>query len=160
MKDKVRELLKTSTTKYSVSSVEGEQYFPRELGKIVTGMARVDRDEFASNFDMGVPLDQSTKGNRNVLILYNYDDSFPSSNLFDKAQAKESHNVPLLSSTEATENCENLHVVLTDFTRKRQCIAVMGQYESFHIQKWMRLPKEKGKPVDKSLPLRLVRLLC
>lgn len=32
----------------------------------------------------------------------------------------------------------------------------MGQYQSFHIQKFMRLPEEVGKKLDSSIPLRLV----
>jgi hypothetical protein len=33
----------------------------------------------------------------------------------------------------------------------------MGQYESFHIHKWMRMPKQgKGSGLDRSYPLRLI----
>lgn len=32
----------------------------------------------------------------------------------------------------------------------------MGQYQSFHIQKWMRLPEEEGEKLVRHAPLRLV----
>jgi hypothetical protein len=35
-------------------------------------------------------------------------------------------------------------------------MAIVGQYESFHIQKWMRLPPEAQQRVDSSVPLRFV----
>lgn len=105
----------------------------------------------------GVPLDQSVQGNDEILILYNHEDALPS-NPFDAHASKFSQQIPLFDSVEeATENCGNLHIVLTNPNRKSQCIAIMGQYESFHVHKWMRLP-EKGKEseLDQSYPLRLV----
>jgi hypothetical protein len=134
---------------------EGTLRIPQNgLGKIVTGMGRVSRNEFANKFDMGVPLDTSSSGNSEVLVLYNSKAALPS-NPFEAQQAMTSREVPLFNSVEeATKNCDNLHVILTDPSRSRQCVALMGQYESFHIQKWMRLP-EDGK-ADPKFPLRLV----
>ena len=59
-----------------------------------------------------------------------------------------------LSVEDATKNCDQLHVVLAqpEGNKRKQCLAVMGQYESFHVQKFMRLPAEKKGPVDSSLP--------
>jgi hypothetical protein len=131
--------------------------FPEHtLGKFASGMSRVNRDQFATRFDMGVPLDASRNGNQEVLILYAKDNALPK-NPFDKAAAKNSGTpVPLIDSVDdAVENCDNLHVILTSFDRAKQCIAVMGQYEAFHIQKWMRLP-EAGGPVSSSAPLKMV----
>ena len=34
--------------------------------------------------------------------------------------------------------------------------ALMGQYQSFHIQKFMRLPEKVGEKLDQAVPLRLV----
>jgi hypothetical protein len=129
--------------------------FPQKtLGKFASGMSRVNRDQFATQFDMGVPLDQSDRGNQEVLILYGHGSALPKNNS-DMEAAKSSGQVPLIDSVDqAVENCEHLHVILTSNGRKKQCLAVMGQYEAFHIQKWMRLP-EKG-PVNSSAPLRLV----
>ena len=139
---------------------------PLNMGNIVTGMSRVNRDEFANQFDMGVPLDPSTTGNRDVLLLYSGAHALPSttSNPFIQHQMMYAGSeIPMLSSVdEATENCDNLHVVLTHPQRDKQCIAIMGQYEAFHIQKYMRLPEEgskdgaNGKKLDSNLPLRIV----
>ena len=114
-------------------------------GSFASGIEFVDRDEFAAAFDTGVPLDQSTKGNDRVAILYSDAGAFP------KISSRE--NGKVLSVEEATSNCHNLHLVLTHTAgRKNQCIAIMGQYESFHIHKFMRVDGEKGK-VDEKLPL-------
>jgi Nucleotide-diphospho-sugar transferase len=59
-------------------------------------------------------------------------------------------------SSAATQNCDFVNLILTDHSvRRRQCVAVMGQYEAFHIQKFMRLPAESGK-LNSNSPLRLV----
>ena len=117
------------------------------MGNIVYGMGRVDRDEFASKFDMGVPLDPSTTGNKDVLILYNGDKALPS-NPFLRNQMIFGPDVPLVGEggvEEATQNCNNLHIVLTQHNRDNQCIAIMGQYEAFqyvHIpQKFFALSR-------------------
>ena len=44
---------------------------------------------------------------------------------------------------QATQNCNILHVILTDQHRDQQCLAIMGQFESFHIHRLMRHPKDK-----------------
>jgi hypothetical protein len=125
------------------------------MGRVINGMGRVDRDAFANRFDTGVPLDPSGRGNQDVLILYSGVAAMPQ-NQYAKQQITSGHEIPLLNSVEeATENCDNLHIVLTHQDRTRQCVALMGQYESFHIQKYMRLPEEKGG-IDPNLPLRIV----
>jgi hypothetical protein len=128
--------------------------FPQDaVGKFAAGMSRVNRDQFATKFDMGVPLDASRTGNQDVLILYGA--KAGPKNTFDNASAKNAGQVPLIDSVDdAVENCDNLHVILTASDRAKQCIAVMGQYEAFHIQKYMRLP-ESG-PVTSEAPLKLV----
>ena len=139
----------------------GSEEIPRfdtaSVGRFATGLATVSRDEFANRFDMGVPLDPSSRGNNQVLLLYGQNSALPS-NAFEKQQSSSSGKVPFIESVEeATENCAHLHVVLTDTSRSNQCIAVMGQYESFHIQKFMRLPNNgKAEKLDKNAPLRLV----
>ena len=138
--------------------------FPQEsVGRIAMGLGRVNRDEFATQFDMGVPLDASTKGNLEVLLLYTHLDAIPSdpSLSYQATQARSQAEVPFFDTVDdATSNCDNLHVILTDQSRSKQCLAIMGQYEAFHIQKFMRLPpdvgNEGGGKLDSKLPLRLV----
>ena len=132
--------------------------FPQQdLGKVVAGMARVNRDDFIKQFDMGVPFDPTVPGNRQALVLYSKISALPESNAFLKEQSMREGEIPVMESVQqATENCHQLHVILSDFQRDHQCIAILGQYESFHIQKFMRLPQEGRGPVDAKLPLRLV----
>jgi hypothetical protein len=131
-----------------------EQVFPQSnVGDLVSGVGLVDREAFATKFDMGVPLDESKTQNDNVIILYSHDHAMP----FEKMPNKTGF---FSNVEEATQNCENLHVILTHTNRKRQCVALMGQYESFHVQKFMRLPPDDDpngeKKLDMKYPLRLV----
>lgn len=92
-------------------------------------MSQVDRDEFASRFDVGVPLDASNNKNDRVVLLYNHKDSLPNGKaLAEKVKGNE--DIPLLDIPEATENCDILNLVLIQTNAKRQCFAMMGQCKS------------------------------
>jgi Nucleotide-diphospho-sugar transferase len=87
-----------------------------------------------------------------VLILYSDHDAQPTL----REQTQHDGEVPAFDDVEeATANCDFLNIVLTkeDHSR-RQCIAIMGQSESFHIQRFMRLPAT-GR-LNASVPLRQV----
>jgi len=145
---------------------EAKDLFPRDgFGYFLTGMATVSKSQFVETIDPGVPLDKPDKGASDVLIMYSHPNAMP------KKFWKEdeggggdfsilSTNPRLDSAQEATENCEQLNLILADHSYRRQCFAIMPQYESYHIQKWMRMPErdesDKPKPLDPSLPLRLV----
>ena len=132
-----------------------EPRFSNSMSSIMGGMAAVDRTSFAERFDVGVPLEESSKGNENVLLLFSHESSVPISDPYKAAEAKSNTKIPFIDDIEiATENCDTLNLILTQPGEARQCFAMMGQYRSFHLQKFMRLP-EKGK-LDRSLPLRLV----
>ena len=139
--------------------------FPNTVQDIAVGLSRVDRNEFATHFDMGVPLDETSKNNAEVILLYSHENSVPSRNPFVAKEAMSQTTIPLIpTAAEATENCDFLNVILTDHNpKRRQCLALMGQYEAFHLQKWMRLPEPNsasggasGKKLDAAVPLRLV----
>ena len=145
-KSRISELqrqIQDSGTSDKSSPHNSDIFRKQHTGKFASGLQFVDRDDFASAFDTGVPLDETTKENDQVLVLYSDPKAFP----------KESSGV--LSVEEATANCLEMHVVLTH-TRQQQCIAIMGQYESYHIQKYMRLTGERGDKIDKNLPLKYV----
>jgi hypothetical protein len=130
--------------------------FPNSVSKFAYGQALIDRNDFASTFDMGVPVDPTVRGNEQVLLLYNREPSLPKDRDVANAARKQGDIPVVQSAKEATENCDFLNVILTDYREPRaQCWALMGQYESYHVQKFMRLPQTKG-PVDRELPLRLV----
>ncbi|KAL7580269.1 hypothetical protein ACA910_013003 [Epithemia clementina (nom. ined.)] len=158
----VREKIQEALKKHSSSSPEKEvaisrdtdRRFPEGMERLVVGMAQIERDEFNKKFDLGLPLDPSDTKNSQVLILYSSEKTLPS-NPFRSNEAKSQTAIPSMAADEATENCDALHVILQDHSgTRRQCTAILGQYEAFHIQKFMRLP-DKGK-LDPSQPLRIV----
>lgn len=129
--------------------------FPVQVQDIAVGMGRVNRDDFAKTFDMGVPLDPSSPNNQEVLLFYSNKLAMPD-NAFLQKEAVSMTEAPLLDVDDATVNCDYMNVILTDHGKARkQCVAIMGQYEAFHVQKYMRLPIEKAK-MNSSVPLRLV----
>ena len=135
--------------------------FPKELAKTVVGMRRVPRIEFATQFDTGIPLQPNSDGNEQVLILYS-----DAASLLDQQQnvdntgnhKKTPHKlIPYMDNVqEATANCDYLNVILTNVDKEaRTCIALVGQYESSHIQRFMRRsPISEGGEMDASLPLK------
>lgn len=162
----------SSITTSSSASSSSHSLPKKETSRLVSGIGLVDRDAFAERFDMGVPLDATVKGNERVLLLYSNELSFPNSmqtkkTSGDDADTATSDDGPIRyigSVEEATENCDSVHVVLSSVRpHDKQCVAIMGQYQSFHIQNFMRLPTEEAraenpdkKAVDSNLPLRLV----
>lgn len=141
------------TERYLVDSsrTTAESRFPSSVGSFAAGMAVVDRDSLAETLDTGVPLDQSFRNNHQVLLLYQSNSALPEDG---KMQAMSNGTIPTLPVPDALVNCDSVHLILTQPASRRQCVAIMNQYESFHLQKFMRLP-ESGK-LDSHLPLRLV----
>jgi hypothetical protein len=117
------------------------------MNKLFAGMARVSREDFMKRFDVGVPMDVTTKGNEDVLILYGDTKSLP------HPSAK--IGIPKLHHEQATEHCNNLKIILTGADQTQQCLAIVGQLESYHIQRFMRLDENKRR-VGEDLPLRFV----
>jgi hypothetical protein len=136
------------------SSLSVVQQFPETTHKYAVGMVRTNKEDFTKMLDLGVPVDLPQNGAEDVLILYSRDKARPK-----QSTSSTSGSIPLLSMQESVANCDYLNVILTDKSATRnQCIAIVPQYESYHIQKWMRVPKtKKGHgPLDSAEPLRLV----
>jgi hypothetical protein len=127
----------TSTaTPITISAKKSPQLF--------AGIAHVDREEFAKAFDVGIPLDKEEDEKRqHVVLLYSDDTALP-----PKTESR-------LSVADATQNCDTLRLILTEPHRRRQCVALMGQWESYDIYKFMRLPPDTGG-LDQHAPLRHV----
>lgn len=127
--------------------------FPLGMEHLVAGSAQIPRDDFTTRFNLGVPLDPSDSRNNKVLLLYNDEKAIPT-NIRSAAMSQTS--MPELSAENATARCNFLHIILQDHSgARRQCTAILGQYEAFHIQKLMRLPEKKA-PLSSNLPLRVV----
>ena len=131
--------------------------FPGSVYSFMGGMATVDRTAFAERFDVGVPLQDSSSGNEDVLLLYAHADAVPASDPFKAEEAKSNTQLPNYGKDVemATENCDTVNLMLLQPNERTQCYALMGQFRGFHIHKFMRLPEEGGR-LDRSAPLKLV----
>lgn len=119
------------------------------LGRFAVGISRVGKQEFTDMYDLGVPLDPPSAGAEEVLILYSNEKAMPSS-----FPPEDANTIPTLNMPEAVEHCEYMNVVLTDHGRRNQCIVIMPQYESYHLQKWMRI-NDNGQ-LDSGRELQMV----
>ena len=123
--------------------------FSKTISHFAQGLVRVNKNDLMTTFDFGVPPNAATTAdqeNYDALILYNTQKSLPT----DKKVAQytdPTKPLPILSASAATENCDTMNVVLMDNpSNTRQCFALIGgQYESYHIQRWMRRPDHIGK---------------
>ena len=118
-----------------------DKFLPEKISRIAKGMAHTKFDDFTTKFDLGVPLDDpKVEGEEGVLILYAKDTAMPK-----KKQQSNSQAIELFTAEEATENCEYMNVIMTYHEgRRNQCVAIVPQYEAFHIQKWMRVSKNEN----------------
>mmetsp|Transcript_60629 Transcript_60629/g.148740 ORF Transcript_60629/g.148740 Transcript_60629/m.148740 type:complete len:605 (+) Transcript_60629:148-1962(+) len=112
--------------------------FPKSLDKMFVDYATVPRDDFFELFDIGVPKDPVTEGAEDVMILYTSDKSLPWGE-GSMANDKFGFNVK-----DAVANCHMVKVILQEPNKRRktnQCFAIVPQWESYHIHKFMRLPQ-------------------
>lgn len=145
--------LETQCNSYESKS-DSSHRFPDSVSHFANGLARVGHKELFDQYDFGVPMsDRAHK--QDALILYDSQSSLPS----DKNVAAQLNGeIPRLSAKDATENCDVMNAMFIENparARSRQCLAIVGgQYQSYHIQRWMRLNGEE-KP-DSNEPLQLV----
>ena len=113
--------------------------FPKTVHGYVVGMAAVNKTEFTNQFQLGVPLDLPSSKTSDIILLYNGYNAMPK-----KHRRTLQRTIQHLSTKEAVENCDFLNLIYTHHDGQRdQCIAIIPQYESYHIMKWMRLPPGK-----------------
>ncbi|KAL3902890.1 MAG: hypothetical protein SGILL_010654, partial [Bacillariaceae sp.] len=134
----------------SISS-NGKVEFPQSTGRFAVGMARTSKIDFFHQLDIGVPMDIPKSGDSDVILIYGSKDSLPPR--FEKIQKESSDSVPAIDMEHAVQNCDMVNVVLTDHGNRNQCVALVPQYESYHIQKWMRTGPGG---LDHTQPLKLV----
>lgn len=129
--------------------------FPKRMEKLFAGAARMDRDKFMDKFDVGVPKDKTVEGNEDVLILYHHPKSV--TNVTRQANRAARESLPSFSVDDATIKCHTLKVVLTEANRPGHCMAIVGQWESYHIHKYMRVQDDLSRtPVSLEHPFRSV----
>lgn len=142
--------LSGSNTDKETSKKGNITIFPHQIRKLIPGASLIDRGDFVRSLDLGVPWDPTKDGNTLVFMLYSHSSSLPS------AWESNPQQLPVYSSAKtATENCDVLKVVLTQPDKKNHCVAIVGQWESHHVQKFMRVP-ESGGQVSRTEELRYV----
>jgi hypothetical protein len=138
-----------------VSFTSGMDVFPRQsIGQLVAGAALVDRSSFIQQYDIGVPWDIPNKaGNDQVMLFYTHPDTLPATATTDPRK------LPMFSDSQsATQNCLEMQVVLIKPERKGQCVSIVGQWESFHVHHFTRLPpaKDSNNAVHRKFPMQYV----
>eukprot|EP00534_Pseudo-nitzschia_fraudulenta_P007640 CAMPEP_0201149640 /NCGR_PEP_ID=MMETSP0851-20130426/10902_1 /ASSEMBLY_ACC=CAM_ASM_000631 /TAXON_ID=183588 /ORGANISM="Pseudo-nitzschia fraudulenta, Strain WWA7" /LENGTH=554 /DNA_ID=CAMNT_0047426077 /DNA_START=326 /DNA_END=1987 /DNA_ORIENTATION=+ len=121
--------------------------FPKTVNKVIVDYATVPRDDINKILEIGVPMDPTKTGSEEVVVLYTDTKSMPS--------GKHDSMVGLDAST-ALENCNTVKVILQQpATKHQQCFAIVPQWESYHVHKFMRVPMP-GSRVDSKSPLKYV----
>jgi hypothetical protein len=125
--------------------------FGESLNRLVSGAVRVNKNDFMNVYDYGNP-NHPYDENEEAIILYNSPNAYPSSKNYD--EDKDSVFPFMKNVEEATENCLTLDVVLFD-KKKNPCLAIVGGFQFYHIQNWMRVG-EHGTRLERSYPLKVV----
>ena len=137
--------------------------FPGSMNQLFQGSTRVARKDFVQHLNLGIPVDNEVTGNEEVLVLYTDLNAVPDDSL--QLSAKSPSLLPFHTAQNAFAQCQTVKVIYQQQSQKREkstCLAFMGQYESYHIHKYMRIPEDvvarKGvtSVVDTKLPLRYV----
>ncbi|KAL7466259.1 hypothetical protein ACHAXS_006549 [Conticribra weissflogii] len=144
--------------------------FPSTMKSFAAGALRVSRDDFLKEYDFGVPLKKVPDDDVDAMILYNSLSSLPSDlKLRDTAiNGVKDGDGPIskVAVSQAMEKCDTLNAVFLPLRASHapglnECYAFVGSFESYHINRWMRMPmftdhNSKERKLDKDLPLRHV----
>jgi hypothetical protein len=147
--------------------------FPPTVSKIATGASLIRKNDFLSTFDYGIPRppskrqDESDPGKDEVLLLYGSDRALPD----DEGGAEAAvyyvregggddvddgrRQPPIMSASDATRNCGGLNVIYVEShdSKLDLCTAIVGNFESYHVQRWLRTDPVTYARLDTSLPL-------
>ena len=141
--------------------------FPESMSKFATGASMVKKNDFLSTFDYGIPKPPSKReyesdpGKDHVLLLYGSDKALPDVHVNTSVVYLDGNGndtaLREYSAADATSNCGGLNVIYTDtHGGLEQCIAIVGNYESYHIQRWLRINPRGGSKLKTELPLEPV----
>ena len=120
------------------------ELFPNTTSRFVAGMKFIPREAFLNKFNVGYGVDKGSVGNEEVMLLYQSEGALPST-----SKAGD----PDEDLDAALENCNRVHVVMVEpkpgprgsnaeALKHKQCIAIVGQWESRHVHRFQR---EKNK---------------
>lgn len=130
--------------------------FPNSVSHFANGLVTINRKDMFDTYDFGVPINSGAE-NEDILMIYDSTRALPSDKDIAHA-AQYSDDIPHVSAVDATANCETMNVMFVKNPGRRQCMAIVGgQYQGYHIQRWMRLVGSgaHGK-IDASVPLKQV----
>ena len=144
-------------------STHNNKIFPNSVKGYAVGALRVSREEMLATYDFGVPIKNISGVNIEAMIIYNTEDALPSSTPELRNLAIYGENaggaVAKASVTEAMEGCDTLNVIFTAVNYDTHCHLLIGDFESYHINRWLRLPvfdetNKKTRQLNPTLPLR------
>jgi Nucleotide-diphospho-sugar transferase len=120
---------------------------PKSIKHYAVQMVTLPKLEFLNHFNYRLPLDVSAD---DVLLVYSSEKALPDG--FDPA----SNPFTRMESAQAVKNCDVVHLLMTNHHDSKQCIALVPQWESYHIHKFARIDFHKSvdeKRANSSLPL-------
>jgi hypothetical protein len=135
------------------ASFDHDNFIPAEYRSFVAGMSRVDRTDFASQYDTGIPLDIKAKANQRLekhqqaLLLHMSPLSVPDFISYRQTNSSTATRaLPLLSAEDATRHCHVVQVVHVRSTLppfQRHCVAIVPQWDDdATVHKFMRVPDD------------------
>mmetsp|Transcript_21969 Transcript_21969/g.46357 ORF Transcript_21969/g.46357 Transcript_21969/m.46357 type:complete len:604 (+) Transcript_21969:98-1909(+) len=137
--------------------------FPNTMREFAVGALRVKTEDLLKTYDFGVPTKPAETGLES-LILYNTQKSLPLRNRLHKAAVNGLNgDIAEATASQAMEQCDTMNVMFTSLSSNRpdvsQCHLLIGNFESYHINRWLRVPDfevtdKKMRQLDHSLPLR------
>lgn len=170
-----------------------KKLFPDTVRGYAVGAVRVSTKEMLQTYDFGVPIKRAQSRRRldddeddddrlDSIILYNTDRSLPTSNTdIEQSAIYGNHINPndngggggggsliKVSVANAMENCDALNIIFTSLNNDTDCHILIGDFESYHINRWARMPKfdytprhsrqtiKQDRKIDHNLPLRHV----
>ena len=143
-------------SKRADSTSQTRRFPSNSMGKTLNGVTRVKKDDINQFFDFGNPVARG-KGTsvEDALVLYQKKQALPSSDEFLAHSAEYNDGIfPLTNSETATENCDTMNVIFTGNPGStRQCTAMIGNFESYHVQRWMKVDTTRTTPIESELPL-------
>lgn len=165
---------KSGHKKTSTADDNGDDsIFPKSsMSEYAAGILRVSKAELMRHYDFGVPNKHKPgEDDTDAVILYNHPNALPSQRtLLHEAIhgriEKGSRIIANATVSDALSKCDTMNVVYmplkTANTNFPECYLMVSDFESYHINRWMRVPdfatapKQKDRVLNHNLPLRHV----
>ncbi len=160
------------TTTTTTTATGKRRRFPSStMGKSINGLVRVTKDGINDLYDFGNPVDIGHGTTvEDALLFYQKREAYPTSDESLRRDVEYDEydggnggggggggGIPIADASIATENCDTMNVILTNNPgNTRQCTAMIGNFESYHVQRWMKVDTVRSTTIDPTLPLVLV----